>query len=271
LTVAKRAAKKRAKVVPIHAPAAPPVHPFDREHGTDTGGLIESRDLVTGHASDAHVTAYYAIAPSILDGVVHLWLQSRPAFPINRYTFLDIGAGKGRALMTASLHPFLEAVGIELNPGLAAIARANLQRYPETASPLAPTRLIEGDVLEADLPPGPTVAFMFHPFEAPLLRRLLARVEAHYGAEAAPFDLLYVNAEHSVVLDANAAFTRLYQGLVPMSAADHIADLAEIAGQTQYGSTGDEMCGIYRLSKRQPGRDLARRAAPTTRQRSRQL
>jgi hypothetical protein len=33
-----------------------------------------------------------------------------------------------------------------------------------------------------------------------------------------------------------------------MSAADHLADLAEIATQTEYGSTGDEQCTIYRFT-----------------------
>jgi hypothetical protein len=241
-------AKKVRKVVPIHAPKGPPVHPFDRVHHTDTGGLIEGRNLVTGHASDAHVTAYYGIAPSILDGLIDLWQGTRPKYSIDRYTFLDIGAGKGRAVMVASLHPFLESVGIELNPGLAKIARANLTTFPEYANALAPTRLVEGDALEVELPKTATLGFMFHPFEAPLLRKLVYRIEEHYRELGVPFDLLYVNAEHAVVLDQRDAFTRMFHGMVPMSSGDHLADLAEIAEQTEYGSTGDEICGIYRLT-----------------------
>jgi hypothetical protein len=34
---------------------------------------------------------------------------------------------------------------------------------------------------------------------------------------------------------------------VAMSAEDHLADLAEIEEQTEYGSTGDELCSLYRL------------------------
>ncbi len=36
--------------------------------------------------------------------------------------------------------------------------------------------------------------------------------------------------------------------MVPMSGLDHLADLAEIATQTEYGSTGDELCAIFRLT-----------------------
>lgn len=241
--------KPRIRVAPKHQPKTAPVHPFDRLYGTDTGGLIPGNALMIGHVNDAHITAYYAIAGSILDGMISLWLQSSPLYEIDRYTFLDIGAGKGRALLAASLHPFREAVGIEMNPRMAAIARNNIRIFQDSpnASPLAPISLIEADALEAPLPSTPTLAFMFHPFEAPVLRRFLARVEQHYADRPGSFDLLYVNAEHAAVLDRNPAFTRLFNGMVPMSSEDHLADLAEIAEQKEYGSTGDEFCTIFRF------------------------
>jgi SAM-dependent methyltransferase len=231
---------------------APPIHPFDRLHSTDTGGLIPRAELVIGHPNDLHITAYYAVAQSILDGILELWQNTPPPFDIDRYTFLDVGAGKGRALLCASLHPFHRCVGIEMNPTLAAIARANIRQFEASpnASPLAPLELQEADALEAPLPSTPTVAFMFHPFEAPVLRRFLARVEDHYADRPGTFDLLYVNAEHAAVLDRNPAFTRLFNGLIPMSPDDHFADLAEIAEQKEYGSTGDEFCTIFRFTGR---------------------
>jgi SAM-dependent methyltransferase len=244
------AAKRRLKLSAKSTPKAAPMHPFDRLHGTDTGGLIPRSALLTGHPNDLHITAYYAVAPSILDTLVDLWLKTSPPFDIDRYTFLDVGAGKGRALLTAALHPFRQAVGIELNPTLAAIARNNIRLFEASAnaSPLAPISLIEGDALEAPLPATPTVAFLFHPFEAPVLRRFLARAQQHFAQRPGSFDVLYVNAEHASVLDRNRAFTRLFNGMVPMSPDDHLADLAEIAEQKEYGSTGDELCTIFRFT-----------------------
>ena len=239
---------RRARIVPIHAPKPAPIHPFDRTHHTDTGGLIERVHLLTGHPNDAHITAYYGIAPSILDGLIDLWLGTRPRFAIDHYTFLDIGAGKGRAVLTASLHPFQHVTGIELNPALATIAQANLALFPATGSPLAPATIQQGDALEAALPATPTLAFLFHPFEAPVLRKLIRRFIQHFRAAEVPLDILYCNAEHATLFDAEPAFTRLFHGMVPMSPTDHLADLAEIAEQTEYGSTGDEICAIYRLA-----------------------
>ena len=240
------------KVVPLHAPKPAPVHPFDRSFGTDTGGLIPRAELVTGSSSDAHVTAYYGVAPSILDGVIDLWLSTLPPFGIDRYTFLDVGAGKGRAVLTASLHPFHRVCGVELNAGLAAIARKNLATFARSgeASPLAPAEIVTGDALEVPLPETPTLAFLFHPFEAPVLRRFLGRVEQHFSQRPGSFDLIYVNAEHGMLFDRNPGFERLFHGMVPMSPTDHLADLAEIAEQEEYGSTGDELCSIYRFTGR---------------------
>jgi SAM-dependent methyltransferase len=259
---AKSSAKQRAKakLVSIHAskPAVPkpaPIHPFDARFGTDTGGLIPGSALASGHSSDPHITAYYAIAPSILDALIDLWLQTPPPLGIDRYTLLDVGAGKGRAILNAAQHPFHRVIGIELNPQLAAIARANIARFIDSpaASPLAPVQLLEGDALQVLLPETPTLITLFHPFEAPILRRFIARLEQHSAQRPGRVDILYINAEHASVLDRNPAFTRLFNGMVPMSREDYLADMAEIAEQKEYGSTGDEFCTIHRFTGRTAG------------------
>jgi len=240
----------RTKIVPIHAPRPAPVHPFDRLYGTDTGGLIPGASLASGSTSDQHITAYYAIAPSILNGLIDLWLASDPPHPIDEYTLLDIGAGKGRAILTAAQHPFRAVIGVEINPGLASIACENIRKF--TASPaanlLAPVQIVHADALEITLHTTPTVITLFHPFEAPILRRFLAKIQQHQAQHPAALDILYTNAEHAALLDRNPFFTRLFNGMLPMSSEDHLADLAEIAGQKEYGSTGDEFCTIHRFT-----------------------
>ena len=247
----------------------PVIHPFDQLHGTDTSGLLPASVIVQGtDAVETELTAYYGVAPSILEELLDIWLQrTHPPQSIERYTFLDVGAGKGRAILIASAHPFHSVEGIELNATLADIAQANIALWydnPETA-PLAPIVLHHADATTHPLPRTPTVAFLFHPFEAPILRRFLWHVEQHLaGMEKAghpqPFDLVYVNAEHGSLVDQNPAFQMVWEGRVPMSTADHIADLAAIAEQREYGSTGDEFCMIYRFVGRTqpPGAKIGR-------------
>src|SRR5580692_1982568 len=221
--------RKQKKLLAMPA-APPPQHPFDQIHGVDTSGLIA------------------------------LWRATNPPHPISRYTFIDFGAGKGRAMLVASELPFHQVIGIELNPTLADIAQLNLDHWlsthaaDTTAPPLAPIRLYEQDALTFDLPRTPTLAFLFHPFEAPVLKLLLRHIEARFakksGTPPPAFDLLYVNAECRRVLDLNPAFTRLFFGPVAMSPKHHAADIAAIAQQKDYGSTGDEKCAIYRYTGR---------------------
>jgi SAM-dependent methyltransferase len=247
----------QSKVQPIRPrdllkPASGPIHPFDQVHGTDTSGLVPACDLVTGHPNDEHVTAYYGVAPSILRSLVERWKETTPAHHITDYTFLDMGAGKGRAALLASEFPFREVVGVELNPAMAAIAAANAAQWREahlsdpTANAIAPVRIHQIDALEFPLPATPTLLFLFHPFEDPVLKQLLRRIESTFLGRAGDLDLLYVNAEHGNLISRHPAFRLLWEGQVPMSPDDHAADLEAIAQQTEYGSTGDELCAIYR-------------------------
>lgn len=233
-----------------------PVHPFDQAYGLDTSGLVPARHLRTGSSSDEHVTAYYGVAPSILRSLVGEWRATDPAEPVSAWTFIDVGCGKGRAMLVASELAFRRVVGVELNPGLAAIARKNINLWTAmhaedpTASTASPMELLEQDALELDLPPGAVVLFLFHPFEAALLEQFLDRVEAQIATRKKPLlDILYVNAECRSVFEERGHYTRLFLGAVAMTPEDHAADLEAIAQQKEYGSTGDEECAIFRYSR----------------------
>jgi len=257
----KTSSKTSAKVQPIRPrdllkATATPIHPFDQMHGTDTSGLVPAKDLVTGHQNDEHVTAYYGVAPSILRTLVDHWRSTNPPHHITDYTFLDVGAGKGRAIMLASELPFRSVIGVELNAEMAHIAESNVSIWKRshksdpTAGAIAPVRIILGDALELELPATPTLIFLFHPFEAPVLKAFLKRIETAFSNRPGTVDLLYVNAEYLALLDRHPAFRQLWQGSVPMTPEDHAADLEAIAQQTEYGSTGDELCAIYRYTGR---------------------
>src|SRR5438105_6212957 len=164
-----------------------PIHPFDQMYGVDTSGLVPAKHLVTGHVNDEHVTAYYGIAPSILRSLIDQWRASIPPHPISNYTFVDIGCGKGRGLLVASEYRFRKVVGIELNRDMATIARQNITHWnathaaDPTSGPIAPIRVLEQDALEFQLPTTPTLLFLFHPFEAPVLKQLLRRIDTQFA------------------------------------------------------------------------------------------
>jgi SAM-dependent methyltransferase len=235
-------------------------HPFDLEFGVRTSGLIAGRHLKSGHRHDRHNTAYYGVAPSVFQAMIVRWRRSRPVAPIDEFTFVDLGAGMGRAVLLASELPFKAVVGVELHPGLARIARRNMAAWRaagraagpfgklRAGSALAPMRMVCGDATEFRWPAGPCVAFLFNPFGAAVMRRVLAALAKGFAGRAGELDLLYVNNEQERVLERQAGFARVFQGEVRRSRADAIADHKILANQPdgEYASFHWEDCSIWR-------------------------
>ena len=223
-------------------------HPFDLEYGVRTSGLVAGRHLGSGHMHDRHNTAYFAVAPSVFQSMIVRWRRSKPVAPVDQYTFIDFGAGMGRAVMLAAELPFRNVVGVELNPALARIARANLGRWRAAGRVLAPTRILCRDAAQFHFPSGLCVAFLFNPFGAPVMRRLLAAISAAFANRPTQLDLLYVNNEQESVIRRHAGFERLFAGQVQRSRKDAIADHRILANQPdgEYASANYEDCSLYR-------------------------
>jgi len=223
-------------------------HPFDVAHEVRTSGLIAGRDLKSGHRHDRHNTAYYGVAPSVFRALVSRWQKSKPAAPITDFTFIDVGAGMGRALLLAAESPFREVVGIELHPTLARIAQKNLMHWRVSGRARAPMRIVCGDAVEFTPPDGPCLAFLFNPFGAAVMRRLLDAWSENFALRAGQLDLLYVNNEQEAVLETRKGFVRLFHGEVMRSKADAIADYRILANQPdgEYASANHEDCSMWR-------------------------
>ena len=223
-------------------------HPFDLENGVQTSGLIPGRFLKTGHSHDRHSTAYFGVAPSVFHGLVKRWQRTRPIAPIEQFTFLDLGAGMGRAMLLASEYPFRRITGIELNPSLARIGRHNLRIWRRNRTVQTPMRLISGDALSARIPRGPCLVFLFNPFGESVMRRLVKRVATDFAHRPRQLDLLYVNNEQDRAIGLQSGFARLFFGQICRSRADAISDHRIMANQPdgEYEATNTEDCSIWR-------------------------
>jgi Methyltransferase domain len=164
------------------------VHPFDLEYGTDTSGLITGEDLSSGRWNDLWNTAYYGISPSGFNQIFQtLDLDWR------RFTFIDLGSGKGRALLLASRFPFRRIVGVEIAPELSETAAANIERF---CAPWQVCREIEaytGDAAEFGYPAGPFVLFLYQPFLPPVLKRCLKNLARSLAEGPREAYVVYVN------------------------------------------------------------------------------
>ncbi len=223
-------------------------HPFDAAFGVRTSGLVAGRNLGAGHTHDRYNTAYYGVAPSIFRGVLERWRESPPDAPIESYTFIDFGAGMGRAMLLAAEMPFREVIGVELNADLVRIARGNIDVWMSSGRARCPLRILAREATEFEFPATPCVAFLFNPFHGKVLKRLVGRMEAAFGQRSAPLDLLYVNHEFADVLDSHPGFAKLWSGDVFKSAEDEQADRKILLNQPdgEYAASEYESCSVYR-------------------------
>ena len=168
-------------------------------------------------------TAYYAIAPSLFDRALALIPasspQSRADLPQNpakppqtftdlpttppdwrTFTFVDLGCGKGRALLLASRFPFKRILGVELDAALAAIAQANLRVFNAPWQQCHGLAVLHADATTIDLPPTPLLLYLYHPFLAPALKRVLRRLEQSLRLHPRELWLVYINPEAAHIL-----------------------------------------------------------------------
>jgi SAM-dependent methyltransferase len=157
---------------------------FDEAHGTET-------------ASFDWFGNYEPTRPTVVDEVLDALRIDWP-----RWTFVDLGSGKGRVLLVAARRPFARVVGIEASARLHQVARANLAAVGPT---VAPVHLFHADVRDAPVPSGPLVLFLYNPFGADVLVDVLGRLGAR------PLLVVYVNPVHAAVVE-QASFAQVARG-----------------------------------------------------------
>ncbi len=106
-------------------------------------------------------------------------------------SIIDLGCGKGGALITMARFPFQRVDGLDISPLMVDIARRNLQRM----------RLRKCTVYCADaaqftaLEPYAYV-YMFHPFPASVVEAVMANLRRSLEAHPRPLTVIYNNPYH---------------------------------------------------------------------------
>jgi len=112
--------------------------------------------------------------------------------------FLDIGSGKGRALILAAEAGFRKVIGVEYAAELNDLAHTNIERV-RNRFPNTEFELQEGDALQYDIPEEVDVIYLFNPFDETATRELLKKVKPAFQRRK-PLFLIYVHPIHCNVL-----------------------------------------------------------------------
>ncbi len=146
----------------------------------------------------AHATHY---EPTPVGDFVAL-LAFAPA-PLERATFVDIGAGMGRALLLAAQHPFRQAVGVEISPALCEVARDNLRKMRREALTCRDVRIVCADAVDYRFPRGDLVVYLYNPFDGAVLAPLLDRLAMDPRRDVT---LLYHTPVERAIIEDHPAF-----------------------------------------------------------------
>jgi hypothetical protein len=137
------------------------------------------------------------------------WLIKRAIAKLDidprRYSFIDYGSGKGKAMLVASDYPFKTIIGVEYAKRLHDIAAENCRTYHSANQQCHSLEHVLGDALEYTPPSGPIVCFMCNPFDGATLRTVFNIWRARYEGGEREIRILYLNmrsiTEAAKVLD----------------------------------------------------------------------
>jgi hypothetical protein len=172
---------------------------FDAQHGTETCSRCDV--TVREGADDPGMRwGYSAICGEFLQEM----LESVPE-PLSNYGFVDVGSGKGAAIMHARNFPFHRFYGVELTLQLVEIALRNCRAYSvstdlpcdncgaynESTSRPCGVTWICSDFFRWSTPKEPLLFFLNNPFPEALNVPAIEHIEASVARNANPVLLVF--------------------------------------------------------------------------------
>jgi predicted RNA methylase len=158
--------------------------PFDLQNAVDTSGHLSLFKL---DISSAHESVGFSYSPSPAEVCEKLFASL--AIRHQDFTFIDLGAGKGRVLLVASRFPFKRLIGVEFARELVETARLNIQKFGCRAE------IVHADAAEYRFPSENLVVYLYNPFGPEVLRPVLRSLrEISISREVY---LLYLNPKNS--------------------------------------------------------------------------
>ena len=178
---------------------------FDAAHGTDTAAVLVGRELGPCVTRGGHLVVHYETTSA---AAVRTALDDL-ALDFSGSVFIDLGCGKGKPLMVAATSPFRRLIGVDISPTCIAVARRNIARYgPDKIDPFR-VELLVMEAEDFEFPDDPLVIYLYNPFPAAVLERVVAKLEASLRRRPRPAAIVYMNPHALAALDRCALFERV--------------------------------------------------------------
>jgi SAM-dependent methyltransferase len=164
---------------------------FDLRHRVDTRGIV-------WNTGDEHSVHYQGTDAREF----HTLLQQAAH---DDHVFVDLGSGKGKAVLLAAGYRFHRAIGVEISAELTAIARRNIESYRGRL--YCPVEFVTDNAERWEVPTEPVVIYMNNPFDATILERVLDNLTCSLNAHPREMTFLYHAPFQRHVTDTHPALT----------------------------------------------------------------
>jgi len=169
-----------------------PPDDFDQRTGLDTADRVKIHKLDSLNSNYVHAQGYAPVSPQVLISA----LEAVPV-EVSKYTFVDLGCGKGRALFVASQFGIRRIIGVELSPSLVRVARDNVSRWHRPSD----IQIICADASEYQWPRESLIVFLYNPFDSVILSRVLENLQASLRAGPRDVRVIYCSPSHRNCFD----------------------------------------------------------------------
>lgn len=115
------------------------------------------------------------------------------------FTFIDLGSGKGNALLIATRYPFRQILGVEYAESLHKIAEKNIAAYCQVRDDSRKIQSIHGDAMSFPLPEAPTVCFLNNPFDETVMEPVVRNIVESLRRTPRPFFVVYMTSLYAEV------------------------------------------------------------------------
>ncbi len=168
----------------------------EKKYGIDSIGSDDLSHLQDLDIDITHSTLYMPASYDMLEdfftkaGVQHA------------HHFLDIGCGKGRAMVVAAEYGAKKVSGVELSGKLIAAARKNLAAY-KMFHPEKNIQLFHNDACYFDIAPDVDFIFLFNPFDEVLMNAVMENILESLRKSKRKIKVIYFNPLHKEVFTGN--------------------------------------------------------------------
>jgi|SRR5208283_2764439 len=178
---------------------------YDWEHRVNTtSAAVGWRDRLLGVFHSPYQPTESVLFHEMLEA-----LNREAGIDFRDFVFIDLGSGKGRALLMASDFPFRRILGVELLPALNRIAQENLSRYRSETQKCFALESRCSDATRFELPPEPTILYLFNPFPESGLTSVIGNLERSLRAHPRAVYVIYHNPLLARVLGGSSALRKL--------------------------------------------------------------